>query len=113
MMIRLSWCRWSLVGLLLLQLVWFGWLVPPEGPALWVALLLTAGPLALALPFTWRLRPRALVLTGLLLLIYFSIAVMEAWASPTVRVPAIVQTVLVLIYFTGLATIRRRPTPTG
>jgi uncharacterized membrane protein len=112
-MIGLSWCRWSLVGLLLLQLVWFGWLVPPAGPARWVALLLSAGPLALALPFVWRLRPRPLVVTGLLLLIYFSVGVMEAWASPTVRAPALAQIALVLLYFTGLATIRRRSAPAG
>lgn len=112
-MIRLSWCRWSLVGLLLLQLAWFGWLVPPEGSARIVALLLAAGPLALALPYAWSLRPRSLVVTGLLLLIYFSIGVMEAWASPALRAPALAQIVLVLAYFTGLATIRRQPARSG
>ncbi|MFP4208554.1 MAG: DUF2069 domain-containing protein [Wenzhouxiangella sp.] len=112
-MIRLSWCRWSLVGLLLLQLVWFGWLVDAQGPGRIVSLVLSAGPLALALPFAWRLEPRPLVLTGLLLLVYFSIGVMEAWASPAVRLPSLIQTGLVLVYFTGLATIRRRPAQTG
>ncbi|MFW5816573.1 MAG: DUF2069 domain-containing protein [Wenzhouxiangella sp.] len=108
-MIRLSWCRWSLLGLVLVQLAWFGWLLPPEGSARGAALLLAAGPLALALPMVWRLKPRALVLTGLLLLIYFSIGVMEAWASPAARAPALAQIALVLVYFTGLATIRRQP----
>ncbi|NDY94927.1 DUF2069 domain-containing protein [Wenzhouxiangella limi] len=108
-MIRLSWCRWSLVGLLVLQLAWFSWLGPPTGSARIVVLILAAGPLAFALPFAWSLRPRPLVVTGLLLLIYFSFAVMEAWASPTARVPALLQIALILAFFTALATIRRQP----
>ncbi len=107
-MIGLSWCRWSLVGLFLLQVAWFGWPFP-QSPARIIALLMAAGPLALALPFAWSLKPRALVVTGLLLLVYFSVGVMEAWTSPSVRVPALVQVALVLAYFTGLATIRRQP----
>lgn len=108
-MIRLSWCRWSLLGLIVLQVAWFAWLHPSPQLAMPVVLVLTAGPLLLALPFIWSLRPRPLVIAGLVLLIYFSVGVMEAWANPAVRGLALLQTALVLAYFTGLATIRRNP----
>lgn len=106
-MIRLSWCRWALLGLVLLQVAWFAWLHPPQQLALPVAVLLAAGPLLLALLFAWSLRPRPLVIAGLVLLVYFSIGVMEAWANPPVRGLALLQVGLVLIYFMALATIRR------
>lgn len=106
-MIRLSWCRWSLLALVVLQLAWFGWLHPPRQVALPAVLALTAGPLLLALALAWSLRPRPLVIAGLVLLVYFSVGVMEAWANPSVRGLALLQVGLVLVYFTALATIRR------
>ena len=107
----LTLCRWSLLALIALQLVWFGWLHPPQHFSMAAALALTAGPLIILLPFVWRLQPRPLVVAGLVLLIYFSAGVMEAWANPGVRAPALVQVALVLVYFTALATIRRRRRP--
>lgn len=103
----LIWCRWSLLGLLALQLVWFGWLHPSPSLSTAVVIGLTAGPLLLALMLAWQLRARALVIAGLVLLIYFAVGVMEAWANPSVRWLALLQVALVLVYFTALATIRR------
>jgi len=108
-MTRLNLCRWSLLGLIAVQIVWFGWMVPMDGSTRLIALALSAGPLIVALPFVWRLTARALVVTGLVLLVYFLVGVSEAWANPAVRAPAVFQVSLILAYFTGLATIRRRP----
>ena len=108
-MIQLSLCRWSVAGLIVIQLFWFGWMIPMEPGTRVAALTLSAGPLLIALPLIWTLKPRPLVITGLMLLIYFLIGVSEAWANPAARVPAVFQTALVLAYFTALATIRRQP----
>lgn len=112
-MIRLSWCRWSLLALIPVQLAWFGWLHPPQLMPQGLALSLSVLPLLLVLPFAWPLKARGLVVAGLILLIYFSIGVTEAWANPAVRPIALVQVGLVVIYFTALATIRRQAPTTG
>lgn len=107
-MIPLWWCRLAVVGLIALQPAWFLWIAPPDlMPALpltWIAAL----PLLVLLPALWRLRARALVLAGCLLLIYFSFAVMEAFANPSALGPAIVQIALIAAYFTALPRLRRR-----
>ncbi len=112
-MIRLAWCRWSLLALIPVQLAWFGWLQPPHILPVGLALALSVVPLLLVLPFAWRLKPRGLVIAGLVLLVYFAIGVTEAWANPAVRALALVQVGLVVIYFTALATIRRQPRTNG
>lgn len=112
-MIRLAWCRWSLLALIPVQLAWYGWLNPPQILPLGVALASSVLPLLLVLPLAWRLQPRGLVIAGLVLLIYFALGVTEAWANPEVRAIALVQVALVVIYFTALAGIRRAPKPSG
>ncbi|MEE4296611.1 MAG: DUF2069 domain-containing protein [Wenzhouxiangella sp.] len=107
-MIQLSLCRWSLIGLIIIQLMWFGFMVPMDTPARLAALGVSTVPLLIALPLIWSLQPRPLVITGLLLLFYFSIGISEAWANPDARLPAVFQVAMVLAYFTGLATIRRQ-----
>lgn len=106
-MIRLAWCRWTLLGLLILQPIWFAWWSPPSTVPLPVVLILTMTPLLLVFPGSWRLQARSLVIAGTLLMAYFSIGVMEAWASESARVPASIQVVLCSLFFMGLATIRR------
>ncbi|MGY6553465.1 MAG: DUF2069 domain-containing protein [Wenzhouxiangella sp.] len=113
-MIRLSWCRWSLLALIPLQLVWYGWLNPPEIVPLSLGLALSAGPLLISLVLAWPLKPRGLVIAGLVLLIYFVIGVTEAWVRTDVlRAVALAQVVLVSLYFTALATIRRQAAKAG
>ncbi len=106
-MIRLAWCRWTLLGLILLQPLWFAWWSPPSTVPMLVVLALTMTPLLLVFPGSWQLQARSLVVAGTLLMVYFSVGVMEAWASPTARVPASIQVVLCSLFFMGLATIRR------
>ena len=112
-MIPLSWCRWILLALIAVQLIWYGWLNPPQILPLAMALGLSVMPLLVVLPFAWALKPHGLVVAGLVLLIYFSIGVTEAWVRPDLRVIALVQVILVVLYFTALATNRRRRRPAG
>lgn len=106
--IQLSWCRWSLLGLVLLQPLWFAWLAPPpQGLPLGFVLALTLLPLLLVLPGVWRLHQRPLVIAGFILMFHFCLAVMEAW-NPAARLPALMQILLISVYFIALPTIRRR-----
>ncbi|MGY6588077.1 MAG: DUF2069 domain-containing protein [Wenzhouxiangella sp.] len=109
--IKLSWCRWSLIGLLLLQPIWYLLINPPNVWPIPITLVLTMTPLMLLLPGVWQLHGRTLVIAGCLLLMYFSYAVMEVYANPDAQIAASLQILLIVIYFTALPTIRRRPKP--
>ncbi len=108
-MIPLIWCRFVMAGLVILQPLWFGWLNRPELMPSWAAVIVTTLPLLLVLPGSWRLQPRGLVIAGCLLLLYFCLAVMEAWANPPARLPALVQIALITIFFTALPAVRKQP----
>lgn len=99
-------CRWSLLGLIALQPLWFGWLAPPELVPSWMAIAIMGLPLLALLPFVWGLGKNALVVAGGLLLVHFCLAVSEAWANPAARVPAVIQVVLIGIYFTAMSSLR-------
>ena len=99
-------CRWTLLGLVVLQPAWFGWLAPPELVPAWMAIAVMGLPLLLLLPFVWRLNKEALVIAGCVLLVHFCLAVSEAWANPAARVPAVIQVVLIGIYFTAMSSVR-------
>ncbi|MEN1726820.1 MAG: DUF2069 domain-containing protein [Pseudomonadota bacterium] len=106
-MINLSWCKWSLLGLLILQPLWFVLLSPPEAFPLYFVLLVTIVPLLLVFPGSWKLKPRSLVIAGTLLMAYFCIGVMEAWTHVDDLLPGTLQALLCVTFFMGLATIRR------
>ncbi len=111
--VRLSWCRWSLLGLAILQPIWFGWLQQPLHVPAWLVVAVTLAPLLAVLPGVWKSRVRPLVIAGFILLPYFSFGVMEAWANPDARSLALVQVFLVILYFVALPTVRRSPAGTG
>ena len=107
------WCRWSLLGLVLLQPAWFGWFYNPGMPLVLVVLAVALAPLLAVLPGIWQLKPRSLVIGGCLLLLYFCFAVMEAWMHQAARSLALTQIVLISLYFAGLAMIRKSPARKG
>ena len=108
-MIALWWCRVAMVGLTILQPLWFAWFNSPQVIAPWLVVMITTLPLALLIPVTWPLRARGLVIGGCVLLLYFCLAVMEAWVTPPARVPALAQIVLIGLYFTALPAVRKVP----
>ena len=109
--VSVTWCRWSLLALIVLQGAWFGWLNPPT--AMPIAFVLTAmmGPLVLVFWGVWQNHTRAMVIGGFILLFHFSLAVSEAYASAQVRGLALLQIALICIYFTGLLAVRRKKSP--
>jgi uncharacterized membrane protein len=111
-MIALNYCRWSVLGLIILQPAWVLALKPALFPGTFLLLGVTLGPLLVLLPGVWRLRARSLVITGCLLLLYFSFAVMEIRVNSTALIPAMSQIGLVVLYFMALPAIRRQRTTT-
>jgi uncharacterized membrane protein len=90
--------RWTWLGLIVLQPVWLAVLPPPAGPGNgWLAALATV-PLLLPLGGVWRGSLRALTWAGYLAMLYLVVGVMEAWANPPQRLPALLQVALVACF---------------
>jgi uncharacterized membrane protein len=106
---RVGLAAWAL--LVVLQLAWHAWLVPPQSLPAWLVLAVTVLPLLLPLLAIRNVR-RALLWVGILSLFYFSHGVAEAWSATAgerwLAVTEIVLTVL-LIAALGAGVKRRRP----
>lgn len=80
------------------QVVWHGLLPPPRGAHnFWLAILAF---LPLLIPITGLIRAvyRSMIWAGLLLMLYFTIGVMEMWVNPPQRPAAVVQILLTVFY---------------
>jgi len=89
-------------ALLVLQPVWHAILPAPRGAETWWLGVIATLPLLLPLNGILRGSLRSMTWGGYLLLLYFAIGVMEAWSNPPQRLPALVQTVLVVICFAAV-----------
>jgi len=105
---RIAW-----LALIILQLIWFGWLAPAENPGRIGGTLFALVPLLLPLWWILRLGRDGLVVGGMILLGYFCFSVVEAWVSPPVRWLALIQIALIVLYYAALLAIRRRPSQVG
>jgi len=80
------------------QVIWHGFLPPPLGSRnAWLALV---GCLPLLIPLNGLVRGkyRSMIWAGVLLMLYLSIGIMEAWSNPPQRFPALVQVFLAAFY---------------
>lgn len=94
--------------LIVLELVWHVGLVPFDPPAAALAIV------PLLLPLLALRRPdRALLWVGIIALFYFAHGVSDAWTSPALRIPALIEVVLsaVLIGALGAGVQRRKRQP--
>lgn len=86
------------VATLLWQVIWH-WLLPPPLGArnAWLSLFAC---LPLFIPMVGLVRGnyRSMIWAGLLLMLYFTIGIMEAWSNPPQRLPALVQVGLAILY---------------
>ncbi|AGG88103.1 MULTISPECIES: DUF2069 domain-containing protein [Rhodanobacter] len=105
---RVGLAAWAL--LVVLQLAWHAWLVPPQTLPVWLVLAITLVPLLLPLLAIRDVR-RALLWVGILSLFYFSHGVAEAWSSAGERWLAIAEIALtvLLIAALGAGVKRRKP----
>ena len=86
------------LGVLAWQPIWHGLLPPPLGARnVWLAIFASL-PLLIPLPGLSRKRYRSMIWAGLLLMLYFTIGVMEIWSNPPQRLPALVQVLLAVFY---------------
>lgn len=107
--------RWiataAYLGLLVLQPVWhLAWHPTRAIEPAWAAGLATV-PLLLLVPGILRDRPRAWIWACYLGLLYFIHGVVEAWAIPASRAPALTETGLALALFAGVMLRLRHPPP--
>ena len=104
---RIGLIAWAL--LLLLQLVWHGWLFPPQSMPMTLLLAITVVPLLLPL-FAIRNVRRALLWVGILSLFYFCHGVSEAWSSASERWLAVTEIMLTVLLIAALgAGVKRKP----
>ena len=88
-------------GLLLLILLWFGWLSPPEIVPRSVAIAIMAIPLLLPLRGLLYGRPYTFAWTSFLALFYFIHGITEAYSAPEVRLLAMLEILFSTMLYTG------------
>ncbi|MBK6727981.1 MAG: DUF2069 domain-containing protein [Xanthomonadales bacterium] len=91
----------------LLQIFWHGLLHPPRPLPVALVLGVALLPLLALLPAAWHSRRRALLVGGIVSLLYFSHGVMEYWSNPPLRALASAEIVFALLAIFGLRKTRR------
>ena len=90
--------QFAYLGVLVWQLVWLGLLPAPYGPQnWWLAVAACVIPL---LPLAGVLKAihRSMIYAGVIMILYFTFAVMEIWTTAGHRLPASFQVLLVIVY---------------
>jgi len=88
----------SYLALVILQPLWHGLLPRPLGAGNWLLAMLATAPLLLPLKGLLAGSLRSMTWAGYLVMLYLVIGVMEAWSNPAQRIPALTQTILVVIF---------------
>ena len=88
------------IALIILQSVWHGLLPPPTGAGNWLLAALATAPLLLPMKGVLVGSLRSMTWAGYLVMLY--LAIMEEWSNPPQRVPALVQTGLVIAFVTAI-----------
>lgn len=86
------------LALIALQTIWHAVLPRPHGAGLWLLAAVATVPLLLPLRGVLRGSLRSITWAGYLLMLYLVIGAMEAWSNPAQRFPALLQTLLVMIF---------------
>jgi len=90
--------RASYVALIVLQTAWHAVLPAPAGNHSWLLAGTATLPLLLPARGVWRGSLRSMTWAGYLVMLYLVIGVMEAWANPAQRIPALLQVALVFVF---------------
>jgi len=98
----------SYLGLIVLQPLWHALLPPPYGAGSWILATIATAPLLLPLKGLLANSLRSMTWAGYLVMLYLVIGIMEAWSNPPQRVPALVQTALVVIFVCSVLVFSRR-----
>ena len=98
----------SYLALLGLQVVWHALLPRPMGAGSWLLAVLAAIPLLLPLRGLLAGSLRSMTWAGYLVMLYLIIGIMEAWSNPPQRIPALLQTLLVVIFVASVLVFSRK-----
>lgn len=97
----------SYLALIVLQPIWHALLQPPGGTGSWTLAAVATIPLLLPLKGLLKGSLRSMTWAGYLVMLYLVIGVMEAWANPPQRVPALAQVLLVVLFVGSLLALSR------
>lgn len=103
---RLAGATW--LALMVLQVVWHALLPPPRGAGNAVLAIVAIVPLLLPARGVLRGSLRSMTWAGYLAMLYLVIGVMEAWANPQQRFPALAQVLLVAVFVGSILVFSRR-----
>ena len=98
----------SYLALLGLQVVWHALLPRPMGAGSWLLAALASIPLMLPLRGLLAGSLRSMTWAGYLVMLYLIIGVMEAWSNPPQRIPALLQTLFVVIFIASVLVFSRK-----
>ena len=99
----------SYLALVILQPLWHGLLPRPLGAGNWLLAMVATVPLLLPLKGLLAGSLRSMTWAGYLVMLYLVIGVMEAWSNPAQRIPALTQTILVVIFVGSVLVFSRAP----
>lgn len=88
-------------GLLLLLVAWLGWISPPQGLPIAIALAFMTIPLLFPLRGLLHGRPYTFAWASFLSLIYFIHGVVEAYSTPADRILAVLEILLSIAFYIG------------
>jgi uncharacterized membrane protein len=97
----------SYLALVILQPVWHLLLPRPLGAGNWLLAVVATIPLLLPLKGLLVGSLRSMTWAGYLVMLYMIVGVMEAWSNPPQRVPALVQTFLVVVFVGSVLALSR------
>lgn len=86
------------MALIAMQLLWHALLPPPNGSGSWALATIAVIPLLFPLKGVLAGSLRSMTWAGYLVMLYLVVGVMEAWANPPQRIPALVQVALVILF---------------
>ena len=87
----------ALLTLLILQIVWHGWWLPPASAQFWPTLALAVAPLLPGLWITLDNPRRGVLIGGMVSLFYFCHGVSAMYSDPSARIPASAEIALALL----------------
>ena len=90
------------------QLLWHALLPVPAGSNNWILAVIALIPLLAFTKGIMKINHASLMWGAFLIMIYFSIGVMETWSNPDQRMAAIIQIVLSCLYFSAVILVNHR-----
>lgn len=95
------------LALIAMQLLWHALLPPPNGTGSWALATIAVIPLLFPLRGVLAGSLRSMTWAGYLVMLYLVVGVMEAWANPPQRIPALVQVALVILFVGSVLAVSR------